>query len=102
MGGAAFRRRNIDLAAQATALVARRLNTQPGATGDFAGAMGTVRLRSGDPTPARALAIRARLMASGTDAPVHALDGALWLRLSAFGYNRIEDYDKLATLVAAI
>ena len=34
-------------------------------------------------------AIRQRLMAAGTDAPVHALDGALWLRLSAFAYNEL-------------
>jgi isopenicillin-N epimerase len=102
LGDAVFRRRNINLAARATALVAQRLNTQPGATGAFAGAMGTVRLQADDATPGRALEIRSRLMAAGTDAPVHALDGALWLRLSAFGYNRIEDYEKLASLAAAV
>ncbi len=77
LGGASLRRRNIDLAARATALVAARLGTQPGATGALAGAMGTVRLPVGNPTAGHALEIRGRLMSAGTDAPVHALDGAL-------------------------
>ncbi len=102
LGGAALRARNMALAAEATALVARRLNTQPGATGEMAAAMGTVRLPVGDPSPEHALRLRRRLMAAGTDAPVHALDGALWLRLSAFAYNELNDYDRLADLVAAV
>jgi isopenicillin-N epimerase len=63
--------------------------------------MATVRLPVADPSPAHALAIRARLMADGTDAPVHALDGALWLRLSAFAYNELDHYARLAEMVAA-
>lgn len=102
LGGAGFRERNRALAAQGTALVAARLNTQPGATGAFAGAMGTVRLPVEDATLARALAIRAELMRRGCDAPVHALDGALWLRLSAFAYNRIDDYARVAAMVAEL
>jgi isopenicillin-N epimerase len=102
LGGASLRRRNIDLAAQATALVADRLGTSPGATGAFAGAMGTVRLPVDDQRPAHALDIRHRLMQAGTDAPVHALDGAIWLRLSAFAYNDIEDYTRLADIVASV
>jgi isopenicillin-N epimerase len=39
-------------------------------------------------------------MAAGTDAPVHALGGALWLRLSAFAYNELDDYARLAEPVA--
>ncbi len=34
-----------------------------------------------------------------TDAPVHALNGALWLRVSAFAYNRMDDYERLADIV---
>ena len=64
--------------------------------------MGTVRLPTGDPSPEHALRLRRRLMEAGTDAPVHALDGALWLRLSAFAYNELSDYDRLADLVAAV
>jgi isopenicillin-N epimerase len=42
------------------------------------------------------------LMAAGTDAPVHALDGGLWLRLSAFAYNDLADFVRLAELVAEV
>ena len=63
--------------------------------------MATVRLPLADATPAQALALRQRLLAAGTDAPVHALEGALWLRLSAYAYNEPEDYARLAELVAA-
>jgi isopenicillin-N epimerase len=102
LGGAELRARNKTLAAQATILMAQRLNTQPGATGDLTAAMGTVRLPVPEATPAHALYIRRRLMEEGTDAPVHALDGALWLRLSAFAYNELEDYDRLAGIVSKI
>ena len=44
LGGAALRARNVALAAEATALIARRLNTEPGAAGALAGSMGVVRL----------------------------------------------------------
>jgi isopenicillin-N epimerase len=102
LGGPALRERNTALAAEATSLLARRLNTQPGATGVMVAAMGTVRLPTGDCSPEHALRLRRRLMEAGTDAPVHALDGALWLRLSAFAYNELSDYDRLADLVAAV
>ena len=94
LGGASLRTRNISLAADAAALVARRLNTEALAGG---AAMRLVRL----PVTAAAepLALRARLLAAGTDAPVHAIGGALWLRLSAFAYNELEDYERLAELV---
>jgi isopenicillin-N epimerase len=48
------------------------------------------------------LPLRARLLAAGTDAPVHAIGGALWLRLSAFAYNELEDYARLADIVARV
>ncbi|MFO1027531.1 MAG: aminotransferase class V-fold PLP-dependent enzyme [Acetobacteraceae bacterium] len=102
LGGAALRARNIALAAEATTLLAQRLNTQPGATGPMAAAMGIIRLPVDDPTPEHALRLRRALMARDTDAPVHALDGALWLRLSAFAYNERDDYEQLADRVAAV
>ena len=98
LGGPALRVRNITLAAEASALVARRLNTETGVTGPMSGAMGLVRLPYNGPP----LALRARLLAAGTDAPVHAIAGAIWLRLSAFAYNELEDYDHLADLVARV
>lgn len=102
LGGAALRRRNQELAARGGELVAARLNTQVGTRGAVAGAMATIRLPVDDPSPAHALAIRQRLMAAGTDAPVHALDGSLWLRLSAFAYNELDDFARLAEVVASV
>jgi isopenicillin-N epimerase len=102
LGGTALRERNRDLAIQAGALMAQRLNTNVGTTGAVAGAMATIRLPVGVPSPAHARAIRQRLMEAGTDAPVHALDGALWLRISAFAYNELDDYARLAELVADV
>ena len=96
LGGPSLRRRNVDLAGEAASLVAHRLNTEtfPGC------AMRLVRLPvSPDTAP---LPLRARLLAAGTDAPVHAIGGALWLRLSAFAYNDLEDYARLADIVAGV
>lgn len=100
LGGPAMRAQNRALAAAGGAVVGQRLNTEVGTTGPVAGAMATIRLPLQNPTAEHALAIRARLMAAGTDAPVHALDGALWLRISAFAYNDIGDYRRLAEIVA--
>jgi isopenicillin-N epimerase len=102
LGGSALRARNRDLAARGAELIAQRLNTQVGTKGPVAGAMATIRLPVEDPSPEHAQAIRGRLMAAGTDAPVHALDGALWLRLSAFAYNELDDYARLAEIVASV
>ncbi|HUN40433.1 MAG TPA: aminotransferase class V-fold PLP-dependent enzyme [Acetobacteraceae bacterium] len=101
LGGAALRARNVALAAEGAALLARRLNTEQGATGALAGAMGLVRLPlAGAVTPARSAAMRARLLAAGTDAPTHIIDDALWLRLSAHAYNEIGDYERLGEIAA--
>jgi isopenicillin-N epimerase len=102
LGGAALRQRNRLLAAEGADLIARRLNTEVGTSGAVAGAMATIRLPVDDTSAAHALVIRQRLMAAGTDAPVHALDGALWLRLSAFAYNEPDDYVRLGEMVAAV
>jgi isopenicillin-N epimerase len=102
LGGSALRVRNRLLATQAADLLADRLNTRPGATGDLTAAMGVVRLPVPDPSAAQAQDIRRRLLQAGTDAPVHALEGALWLRFSAFAYSELEDYARLADITASI
>jgi isopenicillin-N epimerase len=99
LGGASLRQRNIDLATEAASLVARRLNTETIDT-VHGGAMRLVRLPAGRDT--QAAIIRAKLLHAGTDAPVHAIGGALWLRLSAFAYNELEDYARLADIVARV
>lgn len=102
LGGAALRDRNRELAGEAAKWIAQRFNTQAGTKGPVACAMATVRLPVEDAGTARALTIRQRLMRAGTDAPVHALNGALWLRLSAFAYNELSDYASLAEVVAPV
>jgi isopenicillin-N epimerase len=103
LGGEDLMARNTALAAEATSLLARRLNTEPGATGELAGAMGVVRLPlTGAVSVERSLVLRTQLLAAGTDAPTHVLDGAIWLRLSAAAYNDIEDYVRLGDIVAGV
>jgi isopenicillin-N epimerase len=103
LGGEALMSRNVALAGEATALLARRLNTESGATGDLAGSMGLVRLPlTGAITAERSAELRAQLLQAGTDAPTHVLAGAIWLRLSAAAYNDIEDYERLAEIVATV
>jgi isopenicillin-N epimerase len=99
LGGRVLRQRNIDLAAEAASLVARRLNTETLDT-ECAGAMRLVRLPLGQGSDWAPL--RGKLLQAGTDAPVHAIGGALWLRLSAFAYNELEDYARLADIVARV
>jgi isopenicillin-N epimerase len=102
LGGPTLRARNRVLAADGAELLAQRLNTQVGTRGRVAGAMAVVRLPAEDASPAHALTLRHRLMAAGTDAPVHAIQGALWLRLSVFAYNELDDYARLAEIVASV
>jgi isopenicillin-N epimerase len=103
LGGEALMSRNVALAAEATTLLARRLNTESGGTGDLAGSMGLVRLPlTGATTAERSAELRAQLLQAGTDAPTHVLAGAIWLRLSAAAYNDIEDFERLAEIVATV
>jgi len=101
LGGAALRKRNTALAAEGARLLADRLGTEVGTTGAFAGAMGVVRVPvAAPPTPEWAQRLRQKLLEAHTDVPVHALDGAIWLRISAHAYNELSDYAELATIVA--
>jgi isopenicillin-N epimerase len=103
LGGMVLRARNIALATEAAGLMARRLNTEVGTSGASAGSMGLVRLPlTGDVTQDRSLRIRNALLEHGTDAPTHIVDDALWLRLSVHAYNELEDYERLAEIVARV
>jgi isopenicillin-N epimerase len=100
LGGIALRARNAALAAEGARLLADRLGTEVGTTGPFAGAMGVVRLPvASPPTADWAQRLRHKLLEARTDAPVHALDGAIWLRISAHAYNELADYESLATII---
>jgi isopenicillin-N epimerase len=101
LGGAALRARNAALAAEGGSLLARRLNTDVGATAEMAGSMATVRLPPvGPATIEGAGAFRQRLLGARTDLPVFAQAGALWVRLSAQAYNELDDYEALAGILA--
>ncbi len=103
LGGADLRSRNISLAADATALLTRCLNTEMGASDPFTAAMGLVRLPiAGPATPERVLELRGLMLDAGTDAPLHALANGIWLRISVQAYNELEDYEKLSALVARV
>jgi isopenicillin-N epimerase len=98
LGGPAFRRRNAELAQAGAALIARRLDSETAAGPEFHAAMWLVKLPvAGPATPERAFALRSRMLDEfSTDVPVHPLSGAIWLRISAFAYNEIGDYARLA------
>lgn len=68
---------------------------------DRAGSMGLVRLPIAvkEATRVEAVKVRRALQALKTDAPVHPVDGRMWLRLSAYAYNEIGDYERLAEIL---
>lgn len=100
LGGADLQVRNAALAREASRMLAAQWGTEIGALPAMAGSMGLVRLPwHGTATPADAAAMRDRLFAAGTDAPVNMLGGGLWLRISAQAYNGMEDYARLAGII---
>ena len=104
LGGPAFRRRNAELAQAGAALIARRLDSGTAAGPEFHAAMWLVKLPvAGPATPERAFALRSRMLDEfKTDVPVHPLAGAIWLRISAFAYNELGDYARLAEIAAEL
>ncbi|MCC6469028.1 MAG: aminotransferase class V-fold PLP-dependent enzyme [Alphaproteobacteria bacterium] len=98
LGGAALRRRNAELAREGARRIADALGTQCGGAPAMYASMGLVRLPvPGPATRERAVALRERLLVEfRTDAPLHALGGSIWLRLSAAAYNEPGDYAALA------
>ncbi len=97
MGGAALMARNVALAGSAGAALAARWGTETGAGNRAAGAMAMVRLPGGEASQAAAL--RGRLLEAGTDVPIMAHGGRLWLRLSAQAYNEAADFARMGDLV---
>jgi isopenicillin-N epimerase len=102
LGGPTLMARNRAMAAEAGAELAARLGTEVGARPAMQGAMAVVRLPIAGPVaPEEAVALRRRLFALGTDAPVMAIDGQAWLRISAQAYNDATDFARLARIVGA-
>jgi isopenicillin-N epimerase len=103
LGGRALMARNIALAADAVSLLCRVLNTDPGAEDTMAASMGVVRVPLTVPaTPERAAELRERLLDRRADAPLYAINGGIWLRISAHAYNEIEDYERLAEVIRGL
>ncbi len=103
LGGAALMERNHRLAAEAATLLADALRTEVGVLPTMTGSMGLVRMPvSLESKRSEAVKVRQALQAAGTDAPVHPLVGGLWLRLSAYAYNEVGDYRRLAELLPAV
>lgn len=101
LGGEDLRTRNMKLAREAGEVLARRLNMDVGADGPVASAMSVVRLPiAGEANRERAQALRLRLLDEfRTDAPLHAQDRSLWVRV-AQAYNEIDDYHRLGDILA--
>jgi len=104
-GWAAVREHNHALAVEAGRLLAAALGTEVAAPPAMLGAMASVRLPivapDADRQGARALQSRLRER-HRIEAPVLALGGHYWLRVSAQIYNERGDYERLAALAPAI
>ena len=69
----------------------------------FIRAMASVRLPFRmEATREAAIPVRTALQAVGCDSPVHGLAGGPWLRLSAYAYNEMADYERLAALLPGV
>ena len=102
LGGAELRARNAAMAADGAHQIAARLGTATSAPETAPAAMSLVRLPPAQGDLAQLLArLRAAFLDHATDAPLHALAGAIWVRLSAQAYNQPADYDRLADVVAS-
>ena len=103
LGGPALMARNAALAAEAAAMLAGRFGTETGTGNAPTCAMAIVRLPLyGLVDGERAAAVREALIDGGSDAPVNAIEGAAWLRVSAQAYNDLADYEALAGRVQAV
>ena len=103
LGGTALMERNRRLVAEAARLVAKRLGTEVGGPFEMTGSMAMVRLPLDlKPEVEESNKVRQALRAAGADSPVHPVGDGLWLRLSAYAYNDMDDYEKLATLLPGV
>ena len=81
-------------------MLAGQLGTEVGHGNTAPCSMALVRLpTSGEINDMTASVIRSALLDLGTDAPVNALSGQAWLRVSAQAYNDINDFARIAAIL---
>ena len=103
LGGVALMARSKALVAETAAMLAAEWRTEFGALFEMTGSMASVRLPLGlESTRSEAVRVRRALQAVNVDSPVHPLAGGMWLRLSAYAYNEIGDYERLAKLLPGV
>jgi isopenicillin-N epimerase len=103
-GEARIRRYTHDLAANAAAMLCERWRTRPGAPPPMFTAMASVAAPTETPATERSAGHLRRQLYDDhrIEVTVTPFAGRLWIRLSAYLYNEIEDYERLADAVAAI
>ena len=101
-GGLALMARNAALAHAAAAGLAAAWRSELGGPPENFAAMATVRLPlAGEASAARAVALcRWLATAHRIEVAVNAVDGALWLRISAQAYNDLAEYERLGQVLA--
>jgi isopenicillin-N epimerase len=99
LGAEAVRTHNAELAREAGDLLIDAWQSEAAAAPDFCASMVSVRLPGvrGDRAAARNLAGRLN-EGHGITVGVMALDGGVWVRVSAQIYNEIDDYRRLAAV----
>jgi isopenicillin-N epimerase len=103
LGGPALMAANRALAWEAAELLAARWNTAIPASREFFSSMTLIGAPfRGPATDEHVLELRSRMRALGADAPVTAVDGRLFVRISAQAYNRMDDYEQLADIVLRV
>lgn len=103
LGGPALMQANRDLAWQGAQLLSRAWDRPIAAAREFFGAMALIQAPFTGPTDNdTVMALRERLRQRGADAPIMEVGDQLWIRISAQAYNRIEDYEELAGIIAGL
>lgn len=103
LGGPALMQANRDLAWQGAQLLSRAWDRPIAAAREFFGAMALIQAPFTGPTDNdTVVALRERLRQRGADAPIMEVGDQLWIRISAQAYNRIEDYEELAGIIAGL
>lgn len=98
LGVERYRRALYEQARDAAALLARAWGGLPGAPSDMFAGMVTLPLPVNEPGSREAAAHwRLKLLQEhNIEAPIHAINGKLWVRISAQVYNELSDYEALA------